>query len=291
MRLVLVHGRDQQGKSTEFLQKVWKEALDVGLSEAGLQSIDNHEMMLPFYGDALAEYVGNVRSAEASRVTAKGAQTAESHIKAFQAELLQEILRNEDESSPTPGSPIQKGVQNTNVAHILAKFADGSPWGKEFLSLLTEDVAVYLNSTTTERAINAIVKDAIPNNEPCVVVGHSLGSVVAYRVLRELGSSANVVRFITVGSPLGLITIRNMLRPLSVPGGVRSWLNVYDTRDIVSLYPLDKTTWDVSPEIANIALDKNHMGNRHGISGYLDYVEVASAVFNSLNGLAPHFVP
>ena len=228
------------------------------------------------------EIVEQVRTAPAASATTKGESLALTHIEAFRVALLQELIPAEQlQSSPT--EPVQKGLQNTAVAHLLAKLADGSPWNKDFLELFTEDVSVYLNIGIASSQINDIVRREIPS-EPCVVVGHSLGSVVAYRVLQEMGSNVDVVRFVTLGSPLGLNAIRNTLRPLSMPKGVRSWLNVYDSRDIVSLHPLDKSRWDVQPEIENIALDKNHMSNRHGISGYLDYPEVARAISEALSG-------
>jgi len=281
MRLVLIHGRDQQGKSTESLLEVWKEALDVGLAEAGLNSLQGHDFRLPFYGDRLMEIVEQIRSATPNGVTTKGGAQAPTHIEAFRVALLQELIPQELLLS-TPTAAVEKGLQNTAIAHLLAKVMDGSPWSNDFLALLTEDVSVYLNNGIAASQINEIVSREIPA-EPCVVVGHSLGSVVAYRVLQEMGNSVDVVRFITLGSPLGLNAVRNKLRPLSMPKGVRSWLNVYDSRDIVSLRPLDKSRWDVSPSIENIMLDKNHMSNRHGISGYLDYPEVASSISTALS--------
>ena len=47
-----------------------------------------------------------------------------------------------------------------------------------------------------------------------VVVGHSLGSVVAYSVLRNDRRALKVPAFITVGSPLGVRALRDTFRPL-----------------------------------------------------------------------------
>lgn len=285
MQLVLIHGRDQQGKSSESLRKIWMAAMDVGLSQAGLSSIDSHEIRLPFYGDALESAVRSIQSSGIGGVVAKGAPPMQNHFEAFQVDLLRELLSDQGPPFIEQDVPLEKGFQNTAVAHLLAKLADNSPWSKELLEVATRDVAAYLNSITVEKEINAIVESAIPRGGRCVVVGHSLGSIVAYRVLQKMGNDVDVVRFITLGSPLGLRTVRNVLRPLSVPAGVRSWLNVYDSRDIVALRPLDESTWNVSPAIKNIALDNNHMSNRHGISGYFDYAEVATAVFDGLNSV------
>lgn len=283
MRLVFVHGRDQQGQSSESIKAVWKRALDLGLAEAKLASVDSHEIRLPYYGDALNDIVCNIRLAAANGIVTKGSPPSGTYMETFQTELLLELLPSDFQSELESDLPIQKGFQNTSVARLLARVADDSPWGNDLLSLLTEDVAIYLNNSTAAKQINAIVEAAIPKNEPSVVVGHSLGSIVAYRVLQELGENAHVTRFITLGSPLGLNTVRNILRPLSVPRSVRSWLNVYDPRDIVSLRPLDESTWNVSPKITNIKSETNHTPNRHGISGYLDNTDVVREIFAGLN--------
>jgi len=73
------------------------------------------------------------------------------------------------------------------------------------------------------------------------VIGHSLGSVVAYEALCQ--KPANVVTFVTIGSPLG---IQNLIfhkltpRPSpegigAWPGKVKHWTNIADKGDIVAL--------------------------------------------------------
>src|SRR5262249_61401873 len=78
------------------------------------------------------------------------------------------------------------------------------------------------------------------NESPCVVVGHSLGSVVAYAVLRTDPRPLKVRAYVTVGSPLAIRAIRDRLRPIGFPKpAVASWYNAYDPKDVVALYPLD----------------------------------------------------
>lgn len=72
-----------------------------------------------------------------------------------------------------------------------------------------------------------------------VVVGHALGSVVAYDVLRRDPRRLALPLLVTVGSPLGIRAIRDELRPLRFPRGVKAWRNAFDERDPVALWPLD----------------------------------------------------
>jgi pimeloyl-ACP methyl ester carboxylesterase len=120
------------------------------------------------------------------------------------------------------------------------------------------------------------------SSDPTVVVGHSLGTVVAYEVLRGHKSN-DVSRFITVGAPLGIRAIRRRLAaPLTMPGGVRDWYNAFDKRDVVALYPLDASNFAITPPIRNFSEVLNFTENHHGIAGYLDGAEVASEIRNAM---------
>ena len=130
--------------------------------------------------------------------------------------------------------------------------------------------------------INRIVAAAL-TDQPTVVVGHSLGSVVAYSVLRSDTRTLRVPLFLTVGCPLGVRPIRDQFRPLRFPLPVSAWLNAFDRRDVVALYPLDGANFPVAPAIENYPDVKNSTDNRHGIDGYLDNVRVAQRILDALN--------
>ena len=283
MRLIFVHGRDQEGKDCEALKRTWQAALDSGLDAAGLPAVKQHEVAFPYYADALASMVAEIRSPRSGAILTKGGEPQDDPFDSYEVELLQELLAD---SAPAdgPGLAVEKGLQNSTLAHALGRAADRSWFGPGVLTMMTRDVSIYLNNPVVAKRVDDFVAPVI-GTEPCVVVAHSLGSVVAYRVLRQLGANAQVRLLVTVGSPLGLNTVRKKLSPpaRTFPGGVKSWVNAYDPTDIVSLHPLDETTWPVSPAIANISTVKNHMDNRHGISGYLDDPDVAHAVYEALN--------
>lgn len=284
MKLVFVHGRSQEGKDPEALQRVWEEGLAVGLAAAGLSDIDAHEVVFPFYGDELAAMVREIREPAAAGVQAKGDDLPERRKDVTQVELLQEILVGADIAIEPEAEATHKGLMNAALAHALARAADKTSYGTNFLSLWTEDVVAYLKNPAVSKRIDDQVKAAI-GNQPCVVVAHSLGSIVAYRVLRAMGRTAQVKRLLTIGSPLGLQTVRELLMPpaLAFPAGVESWINAFDPKDIVALHPLDQRTWPVEPRILNHAAVSNHMDNHHNISGYLDDPYIAGAIYGALD--------
>ncbi len=150
------------------------------------------------------------------------------------------------------------------------------------LEVFMRDVFLYTRRDTVREEIDKIVARSI-SEAPTIVVGHSLGSVVAYSVLRSERQTLNVPLFLTLGSPLGIRAIRDQFRPLRYPASIRRWYNAFDTRDVVSLFPLDRTNFGVTPEIENYSGVKNRTSNRHGIIGYLDDPRVAKVLLETLS--------
>jgi hypothetical protein len=93
------------------------------------------------------------------------------------------------------------------------------------------------------------------------VVGHSLGCVVAYSVLRSDTRTLRIPLYVTVGCPLGVRPIRDQFRPLRYPLPVKAWFNAYDKRDVVALYPLDRASFPVIPDIENYNDVRNFTDN------------------------------
>ncbi|MFF0033334.1 hypothetical protein ACFYS7_35140 [Streptomyces avermitilis] len=94
----------------------------------------------------------------------------------------------------------------------------------------------YLRSEETTAAVRATVAEAVAKTGAQLVVAHSLGSVVAYDMLRH-GEAPDVATLVTCGSPLGWLAGRKGLHsegePLKVPSGVE-WTNMYASKDFVS---------------------------------------------------------
>jgi len=185
-------------------------------------------------------------------------------------------------SAQRPVSVQERGVLNWEWVQAILKALDRTPLGEVAIDAFTRDVYVYLNYQTVSETIDGIVGAAVPSG-PCVVVGHSLGSVVGYNVLRAALPGTDVRRYVTVGSPLGVRAIKRRLAPpLGMPGCVVRWFNAMDERDVVPLYPLDQDHFHTDPPIANKTTVENDTSNRHGIAGYLDDPDVAREIYDAL---------
>lgn len=290
MKLILVHGRDQQNKNPVELKAEWLEALGRGLHKGGLTLPTDVEVLFPFYGDKLAELVEELNAPLVADVSSKGSSVnQDTKESAFRGAFLEELRVNAgitDEKIQSYSPEVtEKGVLNWEWVQAIIRALDETCVGEASIDKFTRDVYVYLTNSNVRRIIDAIVHSAIPN-EPCVIVGHSLGSVVAYNVLKTLGNKANVKRYITVGSPLGVKTIQNYLLPpspaVTMPSGVTDWYNAFDERDVVALRALDEKSFRVLPPITNKSDVDNRTDNHHGIVNYLDDSKVARWIYDAL---------
>jgi hypothetical protein len=102
----------------------------------------------------------------------------------------------------------------------------------------------YLRNAGIREKIDNGVAAALTPGVETVVVGHSLGSVVTYNLLRQQGHLRGwkVPLYVTVGSLLAATAIRSALRTFATtrcPECVSNWFNAMDERDVVALYSLD----------------------------------------------------
>jgi hypothetical protein len=270
------------------LQKTWEQTLDVGLANAGLKLSNETKILFPFYGDLLDELITKIEIPTVDAAIMKGLPIGDPIAK-FQGELLEDLARDAQVPDAAiqkafKGQVTQKGVQNWEwVQAILEALDNSTVMGRAALETFTRDVYCYLKLPGIAKAIHAIVKPMLLAG-PCVVVAHSLGSIVAYRLLRELQDQVDVRGLVTVGSPLGVNAVRNRILPpvLAMPGNAHWWYNAYDERDVVALKGLTQDNWPINPAIENSNHVLNHTENRHGIIGYLDDIKVASKIYNAL---------
>lgn len=131
---------------------------------------------------------------------------------------------------------------------------------------------------------------------PFVVVGHSLGSVVAYLAMAPIDAGlARVPLFVTIGSPLGLAEVQDQLKvllgvkTLLTPPMVGRWLNVADRLDPVALDA------NLRGDFTGLAIEDERVTNRdsprhpHSATGYLRTESVRLAVRDCVD--VPLFQP
>jgi hypothetical protein len=239
--IVAVHGIGQQFKGGAIIHREWWAALRSGLQLAGRDLTDEQALACPFYGH-LFRRPGTLAVADT--------EVDPADVTAQEVELLeqwwQEAARLEPDRVKGPDyyAP-QASLARAPmlVQRALSALTRSSFFADIYQSVIIGDlrqVTLYLNEPKIHNQALELVSNAI-TAETRVVIGHSLGSVVAYEALCR--DSRNVVSFVTLGSPLGIPNvIFDRLTPnpgmfgLGVwPGKIAHWTNLADKGDIVAL--------------------------------------------------------
>ena len=181
-----------------------------------------------------------------------------------------------------PGSQGVEGVKK-KLSVIAAKYLDRIPWFSR-ASEFGLDAAAAVGSTLAQ--VTRYLKDPAIHNyavgqvnehghDTLVVIGHSLGSVVAYDAVRAyLGG--RIPLLITLGSPLGLGAVNRRLtpQPPAFPAAVQRWENIASPDDIVAARPYLHEVFDGDrPEGAVFARTwkvDNGSSKPHQIEHYLN---------------------
>ncbi len=305
-KLIFIHGRNQQGRDPVELKRQWFDAVVEGFTRVGLDApISLDDTIFPYFGDALHELTreDSLDEADAMMGDEAGAGGDADDTAHFGREVLGEVL----DASGVSAEAIDAEIDHDRVDEGAIEVAKGGgaltwEWVHTGLSILdrfvpgasgasvayaTSDVAQYLKDDAIRAEIDGVVAAAFHQCSPddrIVVIAHSLGSVIAYNLLAHGGleHDYDVAAFVSIGSPLGVTAIRKAVSPMLHPPTIGHWLNAYDTRDVVALYPLDQRHFPVSPAILNHGTVDNTTSNHHKIEGYLDDPTVALTVHRAL---------
>lgn len=89
------------------------------------------------------------------------------------------------------------------------------------------------------------LRPMLANNDKVLLIGHSLGSVIAYDALWELSHlehlPGKIDQFLTIGSPLGMNYVQRRLMGHDktginkYPTNIRHWINISSTGDVTAL--------------------------------------------------------
>lgn len=294
MKIVFVHGRSQERKSPAELERAWTNAAIEGMGAAGLPPLPKWDVAFPYYGDLLFDLTEQAGREAFKDLVDRGAEA--SAPSAEEQQFTQDIILQMAQSKGiTPEQiadeanlkVVDRAVQNWKIVLAALRLLDRVQGvGQASIELATRDVWYYLSRKGIRAQIDALVDAEIPREEPCVVVSHSLGTIVAYNVLMNRAGRANVKALITIGSPLGINAVYSRLPsdtpPRKAPEGVATWFNGRDAQDVVALYEIGADVYRGSPAVTNYSGAENKSNNQHGIVEYLEDTTIAKAIYQSV---------
>ena len=146
-------------------------------------------------------------------------------------------------------------------------------------SQVLKEVGTYCKSRARRHTCLRSVLSQVPERTDLIVVGHSLGSVLALDLIYHLPATVDVKLLITVGSPLGRGVVRSHLRRVRdrFPAErVGPWLNVVGQWDPVSA---GRGIAVHFPEALDVFVDTGRsFPTSHAASAYLDQDVIADAI-------------
>lgn len=290
MRMILVHGINQQGKNSQKILDEWLSSLHATYTTLGYDPLGKlSRIEAAFYGDTL-EQLSSVKVK--SEAIALGAEEAPEDFDEFAVDALREMALR----MGVTGAQIEAEVSETVVAQgagphkkllkaIARVIETVSPFHGTLALRVLGQAHAYIRNQHVHDEVNKLVRPLFEDDEPAIVVSHSLGTIVAYSMLREFaknGRPRQSPMLVTLGSPLGIDSVRRGFpKPRVKPDNVLRWINGADPEDFVALRP-ELTNDNFGPGIENYPDIENGDENPHSIAGYLSDPRIAKAIAESI---------
>ncbi|WP_431503634.1 hypothetical protein [Nocardioides sp.] len=245
----------------------WRRALDRSLQDAGYPGLDEVEVIAPKYPDVLRtgenDRSGVGRDAKippitVPRLSAEEQRHVRRRVERATAEL-EEIL-----GAPVPASPV--GVTDSFAPIVLR---------------VLRQAHNYVTKPEIRARTLHTVLDGLPEEGEIVIVGHSLGSIIAIDLLRRLPPKLTVRGLVTIGSPAAHPNLHEdsdrleMKAPLDHVGW---WVNVWSNGDAVTGL---RGIWRHFPWALDLQVG---LGLDHRTTTYLRARPVADAIGRGLFG-------
>ncbi len=299
--IVLVHGIGQEQKSPDTVESEYLPNLAGGVRLAGYPECADRiwrasppgddVARVAFYGDLFRRADQQGEESDLAELTAEQAALAE--------QLLTEWTQQFAGRATDPGDRqhAERALQHARggladpqglraglrpVLRFLSRTRPLAGLGEMIAGRVLRTAIVQVSRYLTEDALRARVQQRVSERigpETKVLIGHSLGSVVAFEAAHRIG--APIPTLITLGSPLGLRNIvydRVRPQPPSVPPLVQRWINVADRDDLVAAdLNLDRRFAGAQGVLRSTYLVDNGV-QPHNAASYLTNVTVGGAI-------------
>lgn len=264
MKLVFVHGVGNASATAETLRGDWIRALESGGLDPAL--IQGADPVMAYYADLLDTGAG-----KASLNSWKSFEPAK--VK-FMVDVAAQVSAAYMKAAIRENADVMRKVPSELVPHFAQKAYRDLALGPgqeilDFVRDVVDEVYDYLTKPVLRASIDARVEAQLVDG-PMIIVAHSLGSVVAYRLLRERGRPGLAQsHLISLGSPLRMmVALRVLDGAFTYPAQMGSWLNVFDPLDMVALGAALPKPAGAGQKMTQFRVNNPHI-TQHYATGYL----------------------
>jgi hypothetical protein len=257
--IVLVHGIAQEQRTADALEAEWLPALAGSVRLAGFPELADRlwrersgpeviEARMAFYGHL---FLTTGQQGEAVDLNEAAAVLAEPLAREWLERAAHRASRPDERRMADQelafvsrtvgaeeagvGSVVRLAIKSLARLRWFAPF--GMAFAERFVVRSLAQVSRYFTDDALRQAAITVVT-ALIGPDTRVVIGHSLGSVVAYEAVQQLVQPLPLL--CTLGSPLGLDTIiypRLRPQPPAFPPLLRRWINIADRGDFIAAEP------------------------------------------------------
>jgi hypothetical protein len=289
VRLVFIHGINNEGNSAETIANDWWQAITDGWKDAGLATKPKPQIDAAFYGDILAAQLEAIAQAMGDGAT-PATTVAFAFLQAYQDHLgltpaqLEEIRRNLDPNYDWQ----EQGLVKAALVKLASAIASVLPnHGKTLAGVFLKQAVTYIDRKGVRDNIHNTVRKQVfkDRTDPVVVVSHSLGTVVAFNLIGSASpASTNVTLLLTLGSPLAIGMMDKVTPPRATfpTPPITRWVNARRKDDIVAL-DMDVNKRSLGFDgVENIYTTMRPDMDPHSIEGYLRDRKIADLLHKVL---------
>lgn len=283
-RLILVHGINNEENTADRISDEWIDSIRAAARKDSAWAAKlRANTSAPFYAKTLSE-----PPALKAAAISQGIDDAPDDFADFADSALYEMALRigatpEELAAEAGDGPIPqgKGPHKQWVKAIARVIERISPLRGRLALRILRQAHVYLNRPHVAEAVDNLVRPVFEDDGRMVIVAHSLGTIVSYKLLREFakeGMPRNCPLFLTLGSPLSIEVVkRKFTKPRGRPADVARWVNGTDPEDFVALNN-ELTIDNFGPGIDNIPDIHNGKDNPHSITDYLSDNRIAEMI-------------
>jgi len=289
MRLVLVHGINNENNSAAEVEAIWMSAISAAWQRESLEPLGNLNITTTYYAQELAELSTRARDAVAAGAAQTVSQVEFDLLQEYATEsgITQQEIVAAAEAEGIDVSAVEAGLPHEAWLIATSRALENilPTRGKYLARVFLRQAAIYIERKGVQNRIKKIVRDRMfEDDSPIVVVAHSLGTVIAYELLKEQAASrTEVPLFCTLGSPLAVRIVANYVgRGLNFPmPPIRKWINGAQRDDFVTLGRILQKATIGFDGIENIDTNSGNP-DKHDIVAYLGDQSISRAIHAAL---------
>lgn len=262
MKLVFIHGINQQKFDANSFQQHWYNVFNLGLTSNQLKA-EHVDLAFAFYGDILSKFTHKNHK----RLQQHIAIPILPHYVKQKRSLIQNIIL---------ASQFAKDHALKEMVLLLNHFPN---FHESLIQRFLSEAYLYWYDPEFKDQVHQRILSFFGENEEHIVISHSLGTVVAYNVLQKLPEHIKVSRFITLASPMPFNVIQKHLNhPIKRPHAlVGDWINFYSKEDYLTTYKMSPPLFNLDPPIINREI-QTFLDRPHEIMGYLQHPSVIRCI-------------